>query len=254
MILKLLLKEMNKLIVYSVLFFVVLLNANAQDTIVKKLKLKATEDSAYFEDYMMDGVIVLDEVFILPDLLFSNKEELREYMILRRKVRKVWPYAHLASSRLDSLNNRLAKMQTKSQKKKYMRMIQSYVEDEFTDELKKLSRTEGQILVKLMHRQTGETTFDLVKDYRSGWKAFWYNTTANMFSISLKREYNPFEEREDFMIEDILHRSFNKGILQRQPSLNKYHFYELLNVWKNDVDLYNKPTSFEEESKFIRIY
>lgn len=243
---------MNKLIVYSVLFFVALLNANAQVTIANKLK--ATEDSSYFEDYMMDGVIVLDEVFILPDLLFSDKDELREYLVLRRKVRKVWPYAHLASSRLDSLNNRLAKMQTKSQKRKYMRMIQSYVEDEFTDELKKLSRTEGQILVKLMHRQTGETTFDLVKDYRSGWKAFWYNTTANMFSISLKREYNPFEEREDFMIEDILHRSFNKGILQRQPSAQKYDFYELLNVWKNKVDLYNKPTTYEDESKFIRIY
>ncbi len=239
---------------FLLLFCVAFPIANAQDTIPLTKQLKTSQDSAYFEDYMMDGVIILDEVFILPDLLFSDKEELREYLILRRKVRKVWPYAHLASSRLDSLNNRLAKMKTKSQKRKYMKMIQSYVEDEFTDELKKLSRTEGQILVKLMHRQTGETTFDLVKDYRSGWKAFWYNTTANMFSISLKREYNPFEDREDFMIEDILHRSFNKGILQRQPSAEKYDFYELLNLWKNKVDLYNKPTSYEEESKFIRIY
>jgi hypothetical protein len=239
---------------FLLLFCVAFPIANAQDTIPLTKQLKTSQDSAYFEDYMMDGVIILDEVFILPDLLFSDKEELREYLILRRKVRKVWPYAHLASSRLDSLNNRLAKMKTKSQKRKYMKMIQSYVEDEFTDELKKLSRTEGQILVKLMHRQTGETTFDLVKDYRSGWKAFWYNTTANMFSISLKREYNPFEDREDFMIEDILHRSFNKGILQRQPSAEKYDFYELLNLWKNKVDLYNKPTSYEDESKFIRIY
>ncbi len=245
---------MKKVIIGLILCFSALFNGNAQDTIAKKIKLKATEDAAHFEDYMMDGVVVLDEVFILPDLLFSSKEELQEYLILRRKVRKVWPYAHLASSRLDSLNSRLAKMETKRQQKKYLKMIQSYIENEFTDELKKLTKSEGQILVKLMHRQTGETTFDLVKELRSGWRAFWYNTTANMFSISLKKEYDPYHDREDFMIEDILHRSFNKGILQRQPSAQKYDFYELLNLWKNEVDLYNKPTSLEEESKFIRIY
>lgn len=243
-----------RFLVYLLIFTSI--SAFAQDSLAKKnyIQKQAKEESAEFEPYMLDGAIQLDEVFILPDLMFSDKESLREYLILRRKVRKVWPYAHMASARLDSLNNRLELMETKRQKKKYLKIIQSYVEDEFTEELKKLTKTEGQILVKLMHRQTGKTTFDLVKELRSGWKAFWYNTTANMFSISLKKEFDPFEDMEDFMIEDILHRSFNKGVLQRQPSANKYDFYELLDIWEEKVDLYNKPTSKNETNSLIKIY
>ena len=91
----------------------------------------------------------------------------------------------------------------------------------------------GQILVKLIHRQTGETAFELVKRLRSGWRAFWYNSTANMFNISLKEEYNPANSQEDFYIEDILMRSFVDGVLEKQDHSLEYDYFELSDKWIN---------------------
>ncbi len=185
------------------------------------------------EDSTITDAIPLAEVFIFNRLKFKDQQDRRRYLILRRKTRKVYPYAKLAADRFMELNQRLDSMQNNSQRRKYMRIIQRYVQDEFGDQLKKLSRTEGQILVKLIHRQTGITTFDLVKEYRNGWKAFWLNTTASLFDISMKETFDPVNVEEDYLIEDILQRSFQAGILERQEPVGKYNFLELVNKWNN---------------------
>ena len=209
------------------------------DTLTKQTRDTVDVDIYQFvNDSVFEDAVYLDEVLILPKLQFTNKKDLREYLILQRKTKKVWPYAVLAAQRLDSLNVRLAKIESKSKRKRYTKMIQKYIEGEFTDELKKLTKTEGQILVKLMHRQTGETTFDLVKELRTGWRAFWYNTTANMFNISLKEEFNPYQVREDFLIEDILQRKFSKGSLEKQPPAISINYYELTTIWKDKVQIF----------------
>ena len=130
--------------------------------------------------------INLEEVVLLNKLKFNSKEDRRRYLILRRKARKVYPYAKLAAERLVVMKERMASLEKNHEKKKYAKRVQKYIEGEFSDQLKKLTRTEGQILVKLIYRQTGTTAFDLVKELRTGWRAFWYNTTANMFDISLQ--------------------------------------------------------------------
>src|SRR5690606_13555592 len=93
--------------------------------------------------------------------------------------------------RLVELNKRLETIKRKSDQRRYTKIIQKYIEEEFSAELKKLTRSEGQILVKLVHRQTGQTTFELIKELRSGWRAFWFNNTAKLFDISLKQDFNP---------------------------------------------------------------
>ncbi|WP_067147769.1 DUF4294 domain-containing protein [Pseudotamlana agarivorans] len=175
--------------------------------------------------------INLDEVVLLHRLKFDSRKERVRYLILRRKTLKVYPYAKMAAERLDSMNTRLSTLKKNRQKKRYTKQIQKYIEGEFSDELKKLTRTEGQILVKLIHRQTGTTAFDLVKELRSGWRAFWYNTTASMFDISLKREFDPVNVKEDYLIEDILLRAFQNGLLEPQPPAIKFNFYELTDKW-----------------------
>ena len=77
----------------------------------------------------------------------------------------------------------------------------------FKEELKKLTRAEGQILVKLIHRETGITTHALVKTYRNGFRAATYQFTAKLFDIDLKTEFDPTKVEEDLWIEDILLRS-----------------------------------------------
>ncbi|WP_341217224.1 DUF4294 domain-containing protein [uncultured Wocania sp.] len=195
------------------------------------------QDSTAVEYIIIEGdsiprtSIDLDEVMLLHKLKFDSKKDRIRYLILRRKTIKVYPYAKMAAERLDSMNKRLASIEKKRHKKKYAKRVQKYIEGEFSDELKKLTRTEGQILVKLIHRQTGETAFNLVKELRNGWRAFWYNTTASMFDISLKREFDPLNEKEDYLIEDILQRNFQSGRLERQKSKIEFDFYDLTNKW-----------------------
>ena len=175
--------------------------------------------------------IDLDEVMLLHKLKFDSKKDRIRYLILRRKTIKVYPYAKMAAERLDSMNKRLDSIKKKRHKKKYAKQVQKYIEGEFSEELKKLTRTEGQILVKLIHRQTGKTAFNLVKELRNGWRAFWYNTTASMFDISLKRQFDPLNEKEDYLIEDILERSFQDNILERQAPAFPIDFLDLTAYW-----------------------
>jgi uncharacterized protein (DUF2164 family) len=217
-------------LVVTILLFFVLLSVSAQNK-------EAAEDTLKSEYFVVMGdsifreSIDLEEVIILNRLKFKSDQERRTYLILRRKTRKVYPYAKLASERLIELNSRLDQIKSKRQQKRYTKIVQDYVEGEFSAELKKLTHTEGQILVKLVHRQTGVTFYNLIKDLKSGWRAFWYNTTASIFEISLKEEYNPEFNKEDYLIEDILQRSFQAKILEPQPSPLKFKFLELTNKW-----------------------
>jgi len=185
-------------------------------------------------DSIFKASIGLDEVYIFGKLQFADYQEKLRYYVLRRKTIKVYPYAKMASERLEELNDTLSMIRKKRKRKKYTRKVQKFIEGEFSDELKKLTRTEGQILVKLIYRQTGTTAFDLVKDLRSGWRAFWYNTTAKMFDINIKQEFHPEEVHEDYLIEDILQRAFAANRLKRQESVLDYDYATLTNKW-------NKP-------------
>ncbi|MFD2826194.1 DUF4294 domain-containing protein [Leeuwenhoekiella polynyae] len=194
-----------------------------------------TTDAEYFfveGDSIARSAIFLEDVIVLGRLKFDDNAARRRYLILRRKTRKVWPYAKLAGERLVELNERLDSMQSKRDRKRYTKIIQRYVENEFKEELKKLTRTEGQILVKLMYRQTGQTTFELIKNYRSGLKAFLLNTTASFFDISLKEIYDPEDVQEDYLIEDILQRSFQAKVLEKQEPAIELNFLELENKWR----------------------
>ena len=183
-------------------------------------------------DTFSNNSISLNEVFILPKLKFTTSSSRRRYLILQRKTIKVYPYAKLASERLESLNERLVLLKSKRKQKKYARMVQKFVEDEFAATLKKFTITEGQILIKLIHRQTGETAFDLIKTLRSGWRAFWYNNTAKLFKMSLKRPFDPELSQEDYLIEDILQRQFQNGRLEYQKSHQEFDLYALSKKWK----------------------
>jgi hypothetical protein len=177
--------------------------------------------------------IPLKEVVVFKPLRFKDREELNRYLILRRRVLRVYPYAKLAAERLTVLNERLDQIDTKRGKKKYMKRLEDFVYEEFEEELKKLSKSQGKILIRLVHRQTGSTTFELVKKLRNGWKAFIYQTTASLFRLSLKEKYNPSEVLEDYLIEDILQRAFADQYLIEQPPALTYDLNALYQNWKD---------------------
>lgn len=201
--------------------------------------VETEQDSIQYEYFIVEGdtihkdAIDLDEVMLFNKLEFKDKQERIRYLILKRKTKKVYPYAKMAADRLVSLNERLESMTKRRHKRKYAKQIEKYLEDEFSAELKKMTRTEGQILIKLIHRQTGKTTFDLVKELRSGWKAFWYQNTAKLFKISLKKGFDPVHVEEDFLIEDILQREFQQGRLEKQKPAMEFDYFDLVEEWNN---------------------
>ena len=203
--------------------------------------LSQQQDSIGFEEPMLykfetDSIpnsgIRLEEVVLFQPLRFKSMNELRNYVILRNRTLRVYPYAKLAADRLDTLTSRLERIVKKRQKKIYIKRIEKFIYDEFEEELKKLSRSQGRILIKLVHRQTGATTHELIKKLRNGWKAMIYQTTASFFKLSLKDIYDPETIYEDFLIEDILQRAYGDGIIELDPTALSYDLDSLYTLWK----------------------
>jgi hypothetical protein len=185
-------------------------------------------------DSIPNSGIRLKEVVLFQPLRFKSMNELRKYVILRNRTLRVYPYAKLAADRLDTLTLRLEEIKKRRQKKKYIKRIEKFIYDEFEVELKKLSRSQGRILIKLVHRQTGETTHELIKVLRNGWKAMIYQTTASLFKLSLKETYDPEIIYEDFLIEDILQRAYGDGLIELDPTALSYNLDNLYTIWKEE--------------------
>ena len=187
---------------------------------------------------------ILNDTIQLPELLINkgktDPEARKQFLLLQSRVYKTYPYAKLASERLTILNRGMANLKTNKEKKRYFKIVESYLSDEFEAKLKKLSRKQGQILVKLIHRQTGNTTYELVKNLKSGWKAFWSNTAASMFDINLKTKYAPFDVNEDYLIETILVRAFDSGRLQNQNPAKPVDFNNLTDSWESKAEALKK--------------
>jgi hypothetical protein len=222
---------MSKKLIYFLLFFPLSFISNAQ----------ITNDSLAKRDAIIeanDTIVPLEEVVVYRHKW--NAAEKKEFQLLQNRVYKVYPLAKIAADRLTVLNKNMDKMKTNREKKKYFKIVEDYMENEFTGQLKKLSRKQGQILVKLIHRQTGFTTFELIKDYKSGWKAFWSNNTARLFDINLKTKYAPYEVNEDFLIETILDRAFVRGRLVNQKPANPLDIDELYDYWEKKAQSLKK--------------
>lgn len=174
----------------------------------------------------------------LQELVISNvkdtisEEERKNLILLKRRTLKVYPFAKAAADRLTMLNNNIEKLKTSKEKKKYAKIVEQYLENEFEERLKKLSKKEGQILVKLIYRQTGTSTFDLIKEHKSGWKAFWSNRIAHMFNIDLKKKYSPATVAEDYHIEGFLLQAFKERRLVQQAPAFTINYQEITRQWQ----------------------
>jgi hypothetical protein len=183
-------------------------------------------------DTIVKMPIELQEVYISNKRDFKSEEDQKRFYILQRRVLKVYPYAKTAADRLTTLNIGMQSLKSERDKRKYFKLVENYLTSEFEDQLKKLSRKDGQVLVKLIHRQTGSSTFNLIKELKSGWKAFWSNQTVKIFDINLKTTYDPYTVAEDLTIEGILYKAFFDGRLPKQPAKNDVSYAKLVKAWK----------------------
>ena len=130
------------------------------------------------------GEEVSNEGISVGDSISFNAEEPHILLNTGKKTLKAYPYANLAADRLNVLTERLENISSKKRKKQYTKRIQKYLEEELTEQLKKLTRTEGRILIKLVHRQTGNTSFNLIKNFAVNLK-----DTAIQNNIEILKNY-----------------------------------------------------------------
>ena len=183
------------------------------------------------QDSTFVDAISLEEVELFSQPNFKSREEWYRYYVIRKRLLKVYPYAEMAANRLDSLDNRLNQINRKSKRKAYTRKLEKFLAEELTADLKKLTRSEGKILIRLVYRQTGISAFSVVKEYRNGLRAFVYQTTARLFDMSLKRIYDPYEEYEDYLIENILQIAFSQGVINSQKAAISIDYEKCYGKW-----------------------
>lgn len=139
--------------------------------------------------------------------------KMKAFLKLRRDVLRAYPYAKLAAVQLKFINDSVAKISNERQKKKFIKRTESELKDQFEKDLKKLTVTQGRILIKLIDRETGSTSYALVKELRGGLQAFFWQGLARLFGSNLKSEYKA--DSEDQLIESIV-QQIERGELKYQ--------------------------------------
>jgi len=169
------------------------------------------EDNQIVRTSVIDGDTVLqvdlNPITIMPPLTFSSKKEFNRYSKLVYNVKKVYPYSQLVSMQLAEIDANLSQYKTEKEKKKYIDEKEKELKQEFEGQIRSMTFTQGKILIKLIDRETGFTTFEIVKQLRGTLSAYFWQSIARIFSSNLKMEYDA--KGEDIMIEDIVVRIEN---------------------------------------------
>lgn len=194
---------MNRLvlsILFTGVFSLTALAQSFQDPIVVKAKILKGDTIP-----MMN----LPEVRIKGYVIYRTPSEQRRYDKLVRNVKKVYPYAHLAGIKLREYDAMMAGLTEKEQKKLYKK-AEADLKEEFGEELKALTITQGHILLKLVDREVGNPTYNIVKELRGTFVAFFWQNLSRLFGYNLKDKYDPNGRDRD--IEIIVQRIENGTI------------------------------------------
>jgi len=147
-------------------------------------------------------VVTLRDFTIAEYRIQRSKRQQRQIDRLTRRVVKVYPYAKVAGDLMSEYDRQLATIKTEKERKEYLKIAEEELKQEFEGEITNMSVTEGLILIKLIDRETGNTSFELIKELKGSFNAFMWQTVARLFGSNLKQEYDP--EGDDKMIEEIV--------------------------------------------------
>ena len=179
-----------------------------------------------FSLFSQDNIIVSPFVVVDGETVFVSKipqldiidfkdiNERKWFYKLKRRVLKVYPYALETKLKVDSLNQSLDSIGKKRKKRKYTRSVAKVVKAQYSTALKNLSMKEGGILIKLIYKETGLSTYDLLRNYKGWWSATMWQTFAKIYNHNLKTVYDPINNREDMFIDRILSQAKKEGSIR----------------------------------------
>jgi hypothetical protein len=146
--------------------------------------------------------IMLPEIIIYPQPKDMSPRAFRQYTILELRVKKVYPIAKLAAIKIEEYNKVYLSFKNERERKDYVKKIEKDLFAEFETEIRTMSISQGRILIKLIDRETGKSSFEIIKEFKGGFSAFFWQSVARLFGHNLKSEYDA--TNEDRMIENIV--------------------------------------------------
>jgi len=145
-------------------------------------------------------IVVLNEHIVYPK--YVKKRDQQKYNKLVRDIKKVYPFAKVVGKEVERVNPLLEKLPQK-ERKKYMREYEKALFKQYEPDLKKLTLTQGKLLIKLIDRECEQSSFDLIREYRGGLTAFFWQGFARILGANLKEDFNDAKS-EDAMINRII--------------------------------------------------
>lgn len=192
---------MNRAVLF-ILFVILVFNAvvmQAQiDTVrYNVLRMQIVEGDTFY-------VVNLREVEKKGKKKKRSVDDEKRFAKLVHDVKRALPYAKLAAFRMQLIEQNLAQITDEETKKAYLKKADAGLKKQFENQLKNLTIDQGKILVKLIYRETGKTTYTIIKEYQGGFKAFTWNNFGKIYGHNLKDEYDPSEEYEiEFIIKKL---------------------------------------------------
>lgn len=188
-------KPLLRILLVALLLLAIATPAEAQS---RKQRVRGASAAHWEVDSSGDSVL---HITLLPVNIFHRTRDLKNYQKMVRAVKKVYPLALEASRRMASVDVQLSDLKRRD-RKEYTEAMEEALKEEITPMLWKMTRYEGKILLKLIDRETDFTVYQIIKDYRSGFTAGFYQMLARMFGNNLKLQYDP--KGEDEMLEQIV--------------------------------------------------
>lgn len=144
----------------------------------------------------------IQNIEILPVYVFRRPADLRQYQRMVTAVKKVYPIAKYARQRMAEMEEILLTLPTRKAQRAYTKQIEKQIKEEYTPVLKKMTRSQGKILLKLIDRETEYTSYEIVREFRGGFVAGFWQGVAKIFGANLKTEYD--RDGEDKILEQIV--------------------------------------------------
>ncbi len=202
-----------KLYICTGLFFAVQL-VSAQKIGKKVLDTLELEDFEIITSTFINGDTIphrtIEEVIVYPRPKFNNRRQLRRYSRLISNIKKVYPYAKLAKEKLLEMDRHIETLSTEKEKKDYIHKMEDELFSEFEDDLRKLTFSQGRLLIKLIDRETGDTTYEWLKELKGSVSAFFWQAIARIFGSNLKSEFDA--AGEDRLLDEII-RMIDAGMI-----------------------------------------
>lgn len=179
--------------------------------------LYGQENKGYLMPYVVENgdtifVSRINELTIIGHPSVRSKRDWRQYRRMVYNLKKVYPYTQIAKQKLKEMEAHYTQLKTKKQRKEYIDKVEKEMMAEFEGPLRKLTRSQGKMLIKLIDRETGRSSFSVIKEFKGGFNTFFWQNIGRLFGYNLKDKYDP--TGEDAVLEELV-QMYENGTFDR---------------------------------------